>query len=261
MASDPHGHQVEVPRQALVGLVVLALAALLAVAFLLGRESNRPDLSSLPSPTLQVPAPQVPSPRPAPPAPAAELPAPAPPPALPVPSPPPPPAPPVQAVPPALPAARPPAAPPRAPAPPPSAEPSTPPVDPVEREHAARYFRNLESSVGAASSWQDPEALARSVLEQGASGDSSGFDSLLAANRQALERVRGLSVPKSCARHHQLTEETMAAGQDLLQRMRQAILKGDTSQLTALAVEGQVMQAQVDQLKTLTRDLKARYGL
>lgn len=247
--------RVEVPRSALLGLVVLAVGALLAVAFLLGRESARPEP---PAPTAwrqEAPAP-APSPSPSPP-PVASAP-PQPPPARPEPpaaAPVPPPPRTVQAsrvasVDPGVPAIAPPAV----------AE-APPPVDPAEREQVSRYFQALEASVGGAAAWQDPQGMANSVLEQGAQGDSSGFDRLLHASRQALARVQAVPAPESCRQHHQLTVQIMESGLGLLQRMRQATLSGDSSALMALAAEGQELQARVQRLEALQTSLKGRYGL
>ena len=249
--------RVEVPRSALLGLVALALGALLGLAFLLGRESARPEPPPSTALRQEAPAPD---------------PSPTPPPAAPV-------APPAAPAPPAPPAAAPLPAPPAAPrhevqasqvAPPSAAVPAPAPVavaeapaavDPAEREQVSHYFRALEASVGGAAAWQDPQGMANSVLEQGAQGDSSGFDRLLHASRQALARVQAVPAPESCRQHHQLTVQIMESGLGLLQRMRQATLSGDSSALMALAAEGQELQARVQRLEALQAGLKSRYGL
>lgn len=244
---------VPVPRALLAGLLALLVVSLLTVAFLLGRESagvrepapvvtatsgsrqEQPDLRGTrqvepaATRTRTVVVTQTVAPAPPPPAAAPVAPAPAPAP------------PPVVTPPPAVPAA--------------------PPADPAKAEWVRAYFAAMDATVGTAATWNDPEAMAQAALSQGSEGNPAGFDRLLAANREALQRMRAVSPPPECARHHALAVSVMERGMAMLERVRAATLAQDTAPLAALAAQGQELQKAVDDLAALERGLRAEYGL
>lgn len=252
--------RVPVPRWALATLVGVALLALLGLAFLLGRESARNAAVPAPTPVEVATADPAAGPTAEP---EATLTPGRVPPRQEVASAPqsPPPAAPERA-----PALRAPSAP-AAAAPPsaslaPTAPPgAAPPVDAAEKARVAEYFRSLDASVGMAAAWQNPDAVASSALQQGALGDSSGFDMILRANRDAMTRIRALSPPEPCREHHRRTLELGEAAVRLLERIRQGTLSGDSTALMAMATEGQQLQARVMDLESLGQQIRARYGL
>ena len=177
---------VTVPRALLIVLSSMLLVTLLAVAFLIGRESGRaetaaPDLTvtTLPAPVEPAPARRVaPRPRPTPaPRPPADDSAPAPP--VPPTSPPPP-------TPAALPVA-----------------PAEPAADPRERAAVARYFEEFDTIAGSDAGTGNPEAMAMALLNQATGGDWSQFDELANTQRLMLRQLRGLLVPPVCREYHQ----------------------------------------------------------
>ena len=61
------------------------------------------------------------------------------------------------------------------------------------RDEVATYFREVEAIQSQAKSWNDPEALAQKLLDQAGRGDVSGFDGLAAANSKVRDHLRALS--------------------------------------------------------------------
>lgn len=240
---------VPVPRALLAGLLALLVASLLTVAFLLGRESvevrepaplatatsglgqEQPDLRGarqvepVGTRTRTVVATQTVAPAPPPSAAAPVAVAP----------------PPVVTPPPAVPAA--------------------PTADPAMAERVRAYFAAMDATVGTAATWNDPEAMAQAALSQGSEGNPAGFDRLLGANREALQRMRAVSPPPECAQHHALAVSVMERGIAMLERVRAATLAQDTAPLAALAAQGQELQRAVDDLAALERGLRAEHGL
>lgn len=253
MSSD----RVEVSRGLLVGLILLCAVSLLTLAFLLGRESKGEVAVVRETPAVATPAPPVSQEQvdlrgerivaqQASPMRTVTV-APAPP-SLPE-APPPPPAPAA----PRTPAA---AAPPRTPAPPPA-----PAVDPAMQERVRSYLLAMDACVGAAATWDNPEAIAQAALSQGSEGNSEGFDRVIRANREALQRMRAVSAPSPCARHHALAVQVMERGIGMVERLRTATLAQDTAPLAALATEGQELQARIGDLAELERQIRRDYAL
>src|SRR6185295_7452377 len=57
------------------------------------------------------------------------------------------------------------------------------------RNEVASYFREVEVIQSQGKSWDDPQALAQSLLDQATKGDVSGFDGLAAANRKVRDAL------------------------------------------------------------------------
>lgn len=282
--------KVELSRLTLSGLVACLVAALLAVAFLLGRQSALPVAVATPSAprAVVVPAdsarPEVAEPaspsrpivaaapparprRPAPAAPtvpgqqvtaglAGAAPAPA-----------------ARRAPPARPPAAPPAAPPRTepapartqparPAPPQTgtsgaAPPSAPSSAEAGGQDVSRYLSQIDSVLLGSQNLGDPTAFATQVLQQGMHGDTSGFDQLIASTQQTIDALGEIKPPASCSEHHRLTLGQLRDSLGLLKQVKTATVAMDTSALPALSTQGKSMQADAMRLQELDRKLRA----
>ena len=238
---------VQVSRGILVALVAGLAAATLLVAFLVGRESARTSSQAPPtSVAAQAAVPASETPRP----PAAGAASPWPWPSdSPVPS---------LAASPAL-------APPAQQGPtlasPPPPGPPTPAAPDKLRDDVARYFREVEAIQSQAKSGGDPEALARTLLEQGVKGAESGFNGLSAANRKVLDALRGVAVPEPCREHHRLTLGLMEESIAMLDRVKGQLHGTDEGSLAALPAQGRELERKAKEVDAMAADIKRRYGL
>lgn len=142
----------------------------------------------------------------------------------------------------------------RASAPAPSASLASP-----ERPQIAAYFAQFErlDDVGAG----DPQAFATSMLQSVTSGDFSGFDDLLAKARSQRDRLRSLSPPRVCAEHHRLSLALSGDSVTMLERLKAALMRGDSTALMTMAAEGRALETQANQLKAMGEAIKRQAGL
>lgn len=278
----------EISRGALAALVMALVGSLMAVAFLLGRQSAQP-LAATSAPTRAA-APMVVAASPAPAS--LETPQPRPlaiPPLRPQPrtqSPvvvgPSPPAPPARPAParvevqvaaaPSPPPARPRPAParisstPREPADYPTAdggEAAKPPASTPsrlgdkEKEAIRRYFAQVDAVMAETESLEDPNAFATELLQQSLQGDNSGFESLLKIAQSAVGKMQAIKAPPSCKEHQQLTVAQLKQAVTLLRSVQSAAKTGDTSVLASLSLQGKDMKLDIGRLQKLDNQLRA----
>jgi hypothetical protein len=129
------------------------------------------------------------------------------------------------------------------------------------RDAVAAYFRNVDTIQSRAKSWNDPEALARTLLEQGSRGDTSGFDGLAAANRKVRDDLRALDVPEPCREHHRATLALVEESVSMLERVKSQLQGSDTSSLTAIAGSGQDLERKAKDVDAQAAEIKRRFGL
>ena len=226
-------------------LIVLASAlgaALLAIAFLLGRISAKPPVVTVASPTQGVDASaRTPLPSEAQPASvadaAATIAAP-----LPIPEP-------ISA-----------ATPFREGGPLPTPATTLPrPTPSADQPQIAAYFNQVDrlEDMGAG----DPQAFASSMVQSMSSGDFTGFDNLLAKARAQRQRLQAIAPPRACAEHHRLALSLSADSVTMLERLKAALMKGDSTALLTIASEGKSLETQANQLKTMEESIKRQAGL
>ena len=143
----------------------------------------------------------------------------------------------------------------------PTMSPAAPSSHNTLRDEVARYFREVETIQSQAKSAGDPEALARTLLEQGVKGDESGFEGLAAANRKVLDALRGVAVPEPCREHHRLTLGLMEESIAMLDRVRGQLQGTDEGSLAALPTQGRELEWKAKDVDALAADIKRRYGL
>jgi hypothetical protein len=222
---------VEVPRGLLVGLVTALALAVLAAVFLMGRQSASPRPSPAtagPPPATEAPPAHAPAPEPARPveaAPTAE-------------------APPVALAFPTI-----------------ASSPPTASADPSDRDAVARYFQDSESIQARAKYWTDPQALAKTLLEQASSGNSAGLDQLLRTQQQARAEMERLTPPTACAEYHRRSLDVMADGLALLEQVQGALAGGDPGGLMAMGERGRELEREARAIDELGRSLRQQYGL
>ena len=128
-----------------------------------------------------------------------------------------------------------------------------------DQQQVVAYFDQIErlGDLGGG----DPQAFAATLLQSVSSGDFSGFDSLAAQARTQRDHLRSLSPPPACREHHRLAQALATDSVVMLDRLRAAISKGDTTALMEMAAEGRTLEAQANQLKAMGEAIKQRAGI
>ena len=231
---------VAVPRGLLVAVAAGLVAALVAIAFLLGRESGRSADVARVSAEVETASEAPPAPSAGP---AGTTPRVAPPPPTPA-----------------------------APAMSPSASTSTPaprgaaPVprpapDTRTRDAVARYFEQVDELGGDGMSMGNPDDFAMMIVSESASGNFSAFDQMLSDQRANLRRLQRMSVPRELREYHAQTIELTQSGIRLLENVRRGLESGDMTRLMALSSSAQTMQADAEKAERLATELKRKYDL
>jgi hypothetical protein len=129
----------------------------------------------------------------------------------------------------------------------------------VERQQIASYFAEVErlEELGG----DDPQAFANSMLQSVSSGDFSGFDDLLAKARDQRQRLLPITPPPACLDHHRLALMLSGDSVTMLERLKAALVKGDTTALMTMATEGRALERQANQLKSMGEAIKRQAGL
>ena len=99
------------------------------------------------------------------------------------------------------------------------------------------------------------------MVQSMASGDFSGFDDLLAKARVQRQRLQAISPPRACLEHHRLALALSGDSVAMLERLRAALTKGDSTALLTIATEGKSLETQANQLKSMGETIKRQAGL
>lgn len=244
--------KVSVSRNLLVGIVVVALAALLAVAYLLGRASGAGGAAG-PAPGIADSSSRVLSragePPPSPPGPAT-----APVPALegPLPE-----------------SAAPGRSTPREVATPPPTEPipATAPVvaprgGPDPGRAAVADYLDAVDRIQPEMAAGSPESLAGELASALANGDASGLDGMIGEMSKAKERLAALTPPAPCAAHHRESLASLDEGLELLRSLGTAVTSPDpATRLAEAASRATSLRSRAEALQREETALRQRYGL
>lgn len=244
---DPHPRQdVNVSRPVAIAFVCVLFAALMMVAYLLGRDHERRHQiqpQPVPAPTLNA------SPGVAPPAVAAQV-APAPSPAL-SPSP----YPQMPTLPqPANPYAA------EAPAPPPPAAPATM-ANSGDAAAVQSYFTQMDQLAGVNPFGDDAQGTAEKLLASAMGGDTSGFDAMIKIANDAVAKAQAITPPSACAHYHAEMIEMLQASATVMTSLKQMIARSDSGALGSIAASATGLQSRASALQREQTAIKQRYGI
>jgi hypothetical protein len=125
----------------------------------------------------------------------------------------------------------------------------------------AAYFRQMDAVAAEAKTSQDPQALARSVLDQALSGNMGSIDALIATQRSLQSRMAQVVPPPSCREHHDRSVLLFARSVALLDRTRAAMTGQGTTDLSGVAVEGRAIEEEARAVDAMANDLRRSAGL
>jgi len=133
--------------------------------------------------------------------------------------------------------------------------------DDTVRAAVAAYFTRMDAVAAQVTTAQDPQALARTILDQTLSGNMSGFEDLIATQRALQARMADVLPPSSCREHHQRSLRLVGRAIALLERTRDAVAGKIPSDLASVATEGQAIEEEARATDALANDLRRAAGL
>ena len=125
----------------------------------------------------------------------------------------------------------------------------------------AAYFRQMDAVAAEAKASQDPQALAKTVLEQAMSGNMGGIEGVIATQRSLETRLGQILPPPACREHHQRSVRLFARAIVLLERTRDAMTGQGASDLGSVATEGRAIEQEARAVDALANDLRRAAGL
>ena len=142
-----------------------------------------------------------------------------------------------------------------------AAAPLPPPASPAAvagraGQEIARYFADADAIQARAKYWSDPQTLAKTILEQAASGNAGGFDDLIRAQAKARDELARMPVPAECAEHHRRSLAVMGEGLDLLERVKGALSSGDLGGLDGLQEKARDLEREARAIDELARTIR-----
>jgi hypothetical protein len=142
------------------------------------------------------------------------------------------------------------------------ARPSTPGDERADQGERSMedYFQEVDqihSGEGAG----DPNAFAMDLIKGGLGGATSGFDQLIADTKQMEREMQSLTPPPSCESYHKASIEALVESREMLERMKDAIVGRDIEQLNAIALQSKTLQRKAQAMKEMrTRILASSTG-
>lgn len=130
----------------------------------------------------------------------------------------------------------------------------------ADQPQIAAYFSQVDrlEDMGGGS---DPQSFANTLVQAMSSGDFSGFDDLLAKARAQRQKLQAIAPPKACVEYHHLALALSGDSVAMLERLKAAMVKGDTTALLTISTDGKNLETQANQLKSLGESIKRQAGL
>lgn len=123
-----------------------------------------------------------------------------------------------------------------------------------EKPLAPEYFLQMDvirSEAGAG----DPNAFAMDLIKAAMGDSMTGFDQLIADARRMEEEAARIVPPPSCEAYHQANLQALAESREVLEAMRAAISDRDLEALAPIAQKARALQAKVESLQRMREQI------
>jgi len=127
------------------------------------------------------------------------------------------------------------------------------------RAAARDYFSRMQAIQSVAST-NDTSEFANKLLTASMTGDSSGFDDLVKVMQAGAARARAVTPPACCVEYHQRLLGMLGESTRMVEQLKAAIGKSDSTALTALAASASALQTRASALEDEAGQIKARLG-
>ncbi len=131
----------------------------------------------------------------------------------------------------------------------------------AERASVAAYFDAVDHIQAGAMSGE-AEGVAHEMAAALANGDTSGLDKMIRETEAAKQSLAALTPPPSCAAHHRETLAGLDDAMDVLRSMKTAMESSDpATQLAGVSARATALRSRADALQKEELALRERYGL
>lgn len=128
-------------------------------------------------------------------------------------------------------------------------------TEPSAPSSTADYFRQMDA-IRAGQEVGDPNAFAMGLVKAAFSGSTEGIDALVSDTVEIERQMQAITPPPSAARYHQASLDALAQGRALLEDLQGAIKTQDVQALTGVAGRATALQATAQELERLEKQLR-----
>jgi hypothetical protein len=118
----------------------------------------------------------------------------------------------------------------------------------------AAYFLRIDT-IHSQSGAGDPNTFAMGLIKAGLGGSTAGFDELLRDTRRMEKDIRQVTPPPSCEGYHRESLAALAEGRELLEEMKTAFEERDFSHLTMIAQQASELQTRANALQEMREQI------
>lgn len=129
----------------------------------------------------------------------------------------------------------------------------------AKQETARNYFQQMDD-IGSSEEMSGNLNEMASIMVQGAfKGDFSSIDDLIARCRRLQGQVQALVVPPPCTEFHRKTLGVLDASCQLYVELKTLIQKGDLSGLSRLTAQANSLKGAAKELENMQKEILSRY--
>lgn len=114
----------------------------------------------------------------------------------------------------------------------------------------AAYFLRIDT-IHSQSGAGDPNTFAMGLIKAGLGGSTAGFDELLRDTQRMEKEIRQVTPPPSCEAYHRESLVALSESRELLEEMKTAFAERDFSRLTTIAQQASDLQAKANALQDM----------
>lgn len=119
------------------------------------------------------------------------------------------------------------------------------------------YFARLDA-VRTEDEATQPKSFAMGMLRAAMSGNTEGFDRLIEDAEEMEAEIETIAPPPSCQRFHESTLDALEESREVLENLREAIARQDVQGIMQVAARARALQAKTTELKAMEDSLRGR---
>ena len=133
-------------------------------------------------------------------------------------------------------------------------------ADSGEKAAVAAYFAQVDN-IHPGSFSGSPEQLAQEILNGASTGDMSGIDKMIRQAREAETTARSINPPAPCSEVHQESVKVLHESVQMLVSLRAALAQGDVNQLQSFQSAATSLKSRTEALERRQQALRSKYGV
>lgn len=117
------------------------------------------------------------------------------------------------------------------------------------------YFERM-NAVQSGHQTADPRSFATSLLTAAMSGSMEGFDQLVDDSERMQREIKAVTPPAGCEAYHQATLDALADSQEIVERLGDAMSRRDMQKIMSVAQEAKALQAKTTELRAMEEEIR-----